>query len=505
MEPDKGIQWRCYYLLGVLCASTDRHQECESIMERLKANGSGDHAGVSYYLGMSNKKLNKRSAGKHFQAAYQQNPALFVAYQEATHIDPEIDVNPYKALLQSVGGANRAAAAAQHEDPRSSAGLTRRTASASSLTNTRPSAAAHQQPASATQRHGPSPIPIRPTTEALRHTEAGIGALWALLKPIADAVRGLNSYRCTEALALITSPNMPHPHSNFVQTLAALAAFHSGQMYECAQFFANARTVDPWKLNDESLVFYSTALWHLHDEARLAALSQQMIASLPMSSITLCIVGNCYSLIRETKAALMMFQRACQVNPFHAYARTLRGYELLANDQAEEAQPEFLEAIRLDARLYTAYAGLGNIRFQLGEDDKARQYYILALKINPLVTIYNCLARTYARENVSEDSLQMALNYYDQGLARNPKHFAARHQRALVLMRLNRMEAAFIELDGLCSEPPHEAMAFIDLGRCLAKLGRRPQAMNAFHRAMDLDPRKAPMVKDLLDRLSTAS
>ena len=518
MEVEKGSQWKCLYLLGVLCAMTDRYLEAEQILDELASHG--DHAGVFYWQGVCGRQLQRRWAGKCFVNSLNQNPYLFVSYEGALQCDNEFEVNPYRSLLQHNHPGYRENAAAAAVNPSSRPGTAphghsthhthtegvadrmKRTTSGSSIST----GARSSVSSSAVSRHPASPVPIRPTLAAggdsLRGTGDGSLALLVMLKQLADAAKCLYGYKLTEALTHLNSPQMPQKTSGWVLIASALASFHNGQMPDAANFFSQLRAAEPWRLNDPSLVYYSTALWHLKDEAALAHLSQVVIDAIPMSSIALSIVGNCYSLVREPKAALAMFQRATQADSTHAYAHTVRGYECLANDQREEAEGAFKQAIRYDPRLYTAYAGLGTIAFQEGDDERARQYFLHALKINPLVTIFNWVARTYARENASPEMLREALGYYEKGLQRNPKNFAARHQRASVLMRLSRVEQALEELESLREEQPNEAVIHIELGRCLARLGESSKAVTAFHRAMDLEPRRAPMIKEMLERLA---
>ena len=143
---------------------------------------------------------------------------------------------------------------------------------------------------------------------------------------------------------------------------------------------------EPWRLYEPALVYYSTALWHQKESYELGSLAQRLIGARPLSSITLSVVGNSYSRQRDSATALMFLERATQADRTHAYAHTLRGYELLDANDRVRAEASFKEALRYDQRQYMAIAGLGECFSRSEEMDNAVTYFRLATTINPLPT-----------------------------------------------------------------------------------------------------------------------
>lgn len=90
-------------------------------------------------------------------------------------------------------------------------------------------------------------------------------------------------------------------------------------------------------------------------------------------------MANLYSLKQDNKAAVVMLSRATQVNPFCAYAYALKGYELLAVHDFTAAVEAFYSAISADTRLYTAYAGLGEVHLKEDKLEVTRRFFRQAL------------------------------------------------------------------------------------------------------------------------------
>uniref|UniRef100_A0A0A9YMN2 Cell division cycle protein 27 homolog n=1 Tax=Lygus hesperus TaxID=30085 RepID=A0A0A9YMN2_LYGHE len=106
---------------------------------------------------------------------------------------------------------------------------------------------------------------------------------------------------------------------------------------------------------------------------------QLYMQEMPQSAIALCVAANLYSLNQDNKTALVMLDRALQVNPFCAYAYTLKGYECIALNELTSATEAFSQAMSMDKRMYMAYAGLGEIYLEQDKVDLARRYFQRAL------------------------------------------------------------------------------------------------------------------------------
>ena len=235
----------------------------------------------------------------------------------------------------------------------------------------------------------------------------------------------------------------------------------------------------------------------------MCALAQKMIENIPRSPYTLCVVGNCHSLNRDSRVAATMFSRATSIEPNLAYAHTLRGHELLALEDVTDAETAFYEALKWDHRHYAAFAGLGELYFRTDREGPARENFRSALKINGTLPAVLCrLAATYHRIGASRDDLVTALTFYEASLQRCPSHLPSQQQKAAILVRLNRLNDAKELLSKLLATSPGEPSLHVAYGKCLAKLGNQDGAIKSFHRAMDLDPRRQASIKVLLDRVA---
>ncbi|KEG14017.1 anaphase-promoting complex subunit 3 [Trypanosoma grayi] len=453
---DAAARWDCQYLLGVACGMTQRYMEGESVLEELDQKRSCSE--VQYWLGVCRRHLRRGNADEAFARSVMLDPLNFAAYEEhvKTARTPREDMRRlFSDAAPIAGGADDVA---------------RRSTSGNS---------------------GSGNAPQHVKREAVRQ----------YLSPFASVTFLQWTYRCKEARSLLQHERFPERDSGWAIGALAMSYFHDGDVENAAKEFARLRQVAPWRLADPVLVYYSTALWQRREMGPLGSLSQTLINEMPVSPITLCVVANTYSLVKESKESLCMLNRAVQVNHEFAYAHTLRGYELLYLDRKSEAVDAFHEAILIDGKHYNAYAGLGELYFRSENLQQARNYFQQAISINPLPTIMNRYAATYHRRGATRESLGEALRIYETAIKRHPTNLGARHQRAEVLIRLNQFREAHDELLRMTRECPDEAMLYVTLAKCVHLMGLTRQAVQYYHTAMDLDPRRVGYVKSCLERL----
>ncbi len=79
----------------------------------------------------------------------------------------------------------------------------------------------------------------------------------------------------------------------------------------------------------------------------------------------------------------------------------------------------------------------------------------------------------------------------------NPRNFFALDRLALVLMRQGKFTAAVAPLERLVSEGPQWAGSWYNLGECLAVAERPADALAAFERALELNPRQPAFLERL--------
>lgn len=458
-EAEAAARWNCQYLFGVTCGMTQRYMEGQRVLGELEKQRPSSE--VQHWLGVCRRRLRSGNADEAFARSVILDPLNFSAFEEhmKSARTPRPDV---RRMYTDATPATEVESGVR----RSSYG---------SVSNNNSGGAKKQLKREAVRQY---------------------------LAPFAFATFLQQTYRSQEARALLQKEHFSERDPEWACRTLAMTYFHDGDVENSAKEFARLRQIAPWRLADPALVYYSTALWQRKDVGTLGSLSQLLINEMPNSPITLCVVANTYSLVKESKEALCMLSRAVQVDADFVYAHTLRGYELLYLERMDEAVNAFHEAILIDGNHYNAYAGLGELYFRKEDVQQARNYFQQAISINPLPTIMNRYAATYHRRDATKESLNEALRIYKSAIQRHPNNLGARHQHAEVLIRLGRFHEAHEELLQLTQECPAEAMLYVTLAKCLHLMGILGQAVQYYHTAMDLDPRRAGYIKSCLERLS---
>ena len=91
-----------------------------------------------------------------------------------------------------------------------------------------------------------------------------------------------------------------------------------------------ARRLEPHRV--EGMEIYSTVLWQLGNSTALSYLAHEVTAADKQSPESWCVVGNSFSLQKESAQAVKFFSRAIQVDPEFTYAYTLLGHEYVCSE-----------------------------------------------------------------------------------------------------------------------------------------------------------------------------
>lgn len=318
------------------------------------------------------------------------------------------------------------------------------------------------------------------------------------LRPLAEGLRHLAMYRCEEAIHSFQQLSRSQYDTAYV--LCAVAKAHSEMVdyANAAQAFEEARAAAPYRL--EGLDVYSTVLWHLKEEVKLAHLAQEVQSLDRLAPETWCVLGNCFSLQKEHETALKFFQRAIQLDPKCTYAHTLSGHEYFANEDFEKSMNCYRAALRLDARHYNAWYGLGTVYYRQEKYVMSEYHFTYALNINPKSSVLYCYAGM-AKHALNDNDA--ALSLLSQAIALDGKNPLARYEMAAVLMSEENYDAALAELNKLQEIAPKEASVFFLMGRIYKKLGLQEKAMINFSIALDLRPSNADVnsIKGAIEKL----
>merc|ERR1712012_728707 len=130
---------------------------------------------------------------------------------------------------------------------------------------------------------------------------------------------------------------------------------------EAIRHFEKMQRFCPYMI--ECIDIWSTSIWHLQDEVKLACLAHHYVALAPVASETQIVVGNCFSLQKDHETSLKFFLRAIKQDPHQPYAYTLRAHEYFSNEDFDKAIQTCRKALQIDKRHYTAFFLLGRIYY----------------------------------------------------------------------------------------------------------------------------------------------
>jgi len=216
----------------------------------------------------------------------------------------------------------------------------------------------------------------------------GLESSIQLIRILGEGVRHLATYSCSQAIAAFERLPKAQYDTAWVLCQVAKAQFAQVDYPASASTFRKAREKDPFRVEDMEI--FSTVLWHLRRGVELAYLSHEMIAIDRLSPQAWCVMGNCFSLQKEHRRAIRLFQRALQLDPDFTYAHTLCGHEHLANEDFDKGLACYRNAVRIDRRHFNAWYGLGQIYLRQEKYELAENHFRRALHINPSSSVLLC-------------------------------------------------------------------------------------------------------------------
>lgn len=177
-------------------------------------------------------------------------------------------------------------------------------------------------------------------------------------------------------------------------------------------------------------------------------------------------------------ATLAPHQRALECNELCAQ------YIGMGNLTAAEDQCDL--GIQFSPQYADLWVNKGVIAFNRGQDDKAKEHFIKALRLNQeQAQAYNNLGMLYMKElgyGKAHDNFQRALRV-------NPDYLEARYNLAMAMKALNQPEKAQKELRTLLHVKPDLADGWAQLGQISLEQGETESAIESLQKATQLDPK----------------
>lgn len=339
-----------------------------------------------------------------------------------------------------------------------------------------------------------SPEPARLNIFASKEIEHCDDALLSLYATFARAFKSLCKYDCYRAIRLMDE--LPEHEKNTPWVLSKLGRLH----YEIVNhrqsehYFVKLRAIDRTRLED--MEYYLTLLWHLHKKVDLTYLADELKEVDANSPITWCVVGNLFSLNRDTDDAIACFNKAIRADKNFTYAYTLKGHEYFGNDNYEMALENFRTSLLIDLRHYNALYGIGMVYINLGDFQRADYHFRKAVSINPINIILIC-CMGMVLEKVGKRSL--ALRQYELASKLQPTNPLPIFKRAQLLFSMQQYPQALAAFEILRDLAPDEASVRFLLGQLYNIQNEKAKAVREFTIALNLDPKGNYLIREAME------
>ena len=185
------------------------------------------------------------------------------------------------------------------------------------------------------------------------------------------------------------------------------------------------------------------------------------------------------------KEAILLTQKAIDLNPDYANAHANMGLILSDMQKYKEAEIATRKAIQLNPNFSEAYSNLGNI---LGELDKLKEAEIAtrkAIQINPnFANAHSNLGNILSKL----DKLNEAELSTRKAIEINPNFANAYSNLGNILSKLGKLKEAEFSVKKAIEINPNFANAYSNLGNILSKLGKPKEAENSYRKAIEIKP-----------------
>lgn len=184
--------------------------------------------------------------------------------------------------------------------------------------------------------------------------------------------------------------------------------------------------------------------------------------------------------------AILDYNEAIKLNPQDSISYNNRGNSKESKRDFEGALLDFMQAIKLDPKYSPAYMSLGNLKQSKGDIDGAILNYNEAIKFNPQDSnIYN--SRGLAKE--SKGDFDGAILDYNEAIKLNDKYTLAYSNRGLAKQAKGDIDGAIRDFNEAIKINPRYEVAYYNRGviRCDI-LGEYDRAIEDFNQVISLDP-----------------
>ncbi len=183
-----------------------------------------------------------------------------------------------------------------------------------------------------------------------------------------------------------------------------------------------------------------------------------------------------------------LWQHALEVTEDNYVAHNNLGSVLLKQGRADEAIPQFAEALHLRPAFALGQANLGMALMSEGKLDEAAQHFVEAIRIkSDFAEAHDGLGNALA----GQGRVNEAIGQYMDALRLRPGYAEAHNDLGVALGRQGKLDDAAQHLVEALRIKPDFAEAHQNLGNALAGQGRIEEAIGQFTEALRLRPRYA--------------
>lgn len=312
----------------------------------------------------------------------------------------------------------------------------------------------------------------------------------------AKGYRSMCKFDCYKAIRILESLPEQEKDTPWVLAISGRLHFEIVNYKQLRKLFMRLRELDRTRLDD--MEYYLTLLWHLQKKVELTYLACELQDIDPKSPITWCVMGNLFSLLRESDEAIRCFDKAIAADETRTYAHTLKGHELFSNDNYEQALECFRVSLLLDPRHYNAFYGIGMVYINLGEYQKADYHFRKAVAINPINIILICCVGMVL-EKLGKKLL--ALRQYELAHKLQPLSPLPIFKKAQILFAMQQFPRALKQFEMVRDLAPNEASVHFLLGQLYKIQNDKFEAIREFTIALNLDPKGNYLVREAMEML----
>ncbi len=274
-----------------------------------------------------------------------------------------------------------------------------------------------------------------------------------------------------------------HPQDAEALHGLGLAAGQQGQTERAVDLIKSAIEVDP----DQAKFYGNLSVFarSLNRVNEALEASGKAIALAPDNAVYWNNRGNALAQAGRIADAIASFEKATSLNPSYSEAYFNLGNALKDSEKLADAVTAYQSAVTHSPKFWMAFSHLGECLYSLKQGDDALAAYEKAHQLNPqhLPTMVG-LGKSFHRLNRFDE----ALSVFEQVVALVPDHDAGQLCRGRCLIDLKRYPEAKEVLTLAVKLLPSDE-SYVQLGIACAFLGHKQEALHAFNKSLDLNPK----------------